>query len=73
MSQQRQLLPRHKLPERYDKTPMTIYRWERDPALGFPAPIVINGRKYYDLAELAAWEEARRADAGEGTSSNTAA
>ncbi len=57
---QRQLIPRAKLPKRYSKTAMTIHRWERDPALAFPVPIIINGLRYYDLAELEAWEEARR-------------
>lgn len=37
---------------------MTIWRVEREP--DFPTPIIIRNRKYYDDAELTAWEEARR-------------
>ena len=35
---------------------MTLWRWEHDGRLGFPKPTDINKRKYYDLAELEAWE-----------------
>jgi hypothetical protein len=28
-------------------TAMTIWRWERDPKLAFPASTVIHGRKYW--------------------------
>jgi hypothetical protein len=44
---------------RYTKTRRTIERWERDPELNFPKPLIIRGRKYRDEAELAAWERAR--------------
>jgi hypothetical protein len=37
---------------------MTRWRIEREP--GFPTPIIIRGRKYYDDAELTEWEESRR-------------
>jgi len=58
----------HKLPtravcERYSVTDRTVSRWERDPDLKFPQPTVINGRKYYDLNELEAWDLAARAKA----------
>jgi predicted DNA-binding transcriptional regulator AlpA len=39
---------------------MTLWRWERDAKLGLPKPISINGRKYYDISEVEAWEHARR-------------
>jgi hypothetical protein len=35
---------------------MTLWRWQRNPELNFPLPIVINGRKYWALDELEAWE-----------------
>ena len=38
---------------------MSLWRWIRDPKLGFPAPIVINRRRYWKESELAAWERAR--------------
>jgi predicted DNA-binding transcriptional regulator AlpA len=45
--------------QRYgNKSDRTIARWERDPQLGFPKPIYINGRKYYDESELDAWDRA---------------
>lgn len=44
---------------RYQKSHVTIWRWVRDPALGFPAPIQINRLNYWRLADLEAWEAAR--------------
>jgi len=38
---------------------MSLWRWSRDPALGFPVPIIINGRKFYREAEIRAWELSR--------------
>ena len=52
-------LPRRKLPKRYGVTEMTVWRWERDPLLGFPDPLVVNGKKFYAVAALEAWEMAR--------------
>ena len=46
---------------RYDVTDMSIWRWKRDPRLNFPKPIRIGRRKFWDEAELIAWESARRA------------
>jgi hypothetical protein len=40
---------------------MTLWRWERDPLLGFPPPVVINSKKFFDVDELEAWERKRRA------------
>ena len=36
-------------------TTMTIWRWERDPELDFPAPTVIRGRKYWSRDGIDAW------------------
>jgi predicted DNA-binding transcriptional regulator AlpA len=33
----------------------SIFRWCRDPALGFPQPIRINGRRYWPRQEVLAW------------------
>ncbi len=52
-------LPGPKVATRYDVTDMSIYRWERDPRLNFPAPIRIGRRKFWDEDELEAWERAR--------------
>jgi predicted DNA-binding transcriptional regulator AlpA len=40
---------------------MTLWRWEHQPALAFPKPVYINGRKYYDLDELEEWVRNRPA------------
>ena len=40
-----------------DKSDMTLYRWVRNPTLGFPQPVVINGRRFWRLSELQAWED----------------
>jgi predicted DNA-binding transcriptional regulator AlpA len=55
----KRLLPDAKVRDRYGVSGMTIWRWDRDPDLGFPAPIRINGRKYRDEAELIAWERSQ--------------
>lgn len=46
---------------RYQKSHVTIWRWVRDPALGFPAPLQINRLNYWRLADLEAWEAAQAA------------
>jgi predicted DNA-binding transcriptional regulator AlpA len=43
---------------------MSLWRWARDPSLGFPAPLIINGRKFWRESELAAWEASRPRGAG---------
>jgi predicted DNA-binding transcriptional regulator AlpA len=44
---------------RYNMSPMTRWRWERNPDLGFPKPIIINGRKYWSRRALEEWERTR--------------
>jgi hypothetical protein len=44
---------------RYSISPMTRYRWERDPALKFPDAMKINRRCFYSLAALQLWEHGR--------------
>ena len=55
------LLPATAARARYGVSDMTIFRWLADPTLGFPQPIRINGRRYWRLADLQAFE-ARQAD-----------
>lgn len=38
---------------------MGLWRWLRDPELGFPQPIYIRKRRYWQLGTLEAWERAR--------------
>ena len=43
--------------ERYNVTAMSIWRWLNDPDMGFPQPaLVIKDRRYWDEAQLVAWE-----------------
>jgi hypothetical protein len=46
---------------RYGVSDRTVARWERDPSLNFPQPLLVNGRKYFDEDELTRWD---RANAG---------
>jgi len=34
---------------------MTLWRWIRDERLGFPAPIVIQRRRFFDSVQLDGW------------------
>jgi hypothetical protein len=52
-------LPTRLLCERFNVCDRTIARWQIDPKLGFPSPIVINGRKYFDENKIAQWERDR--------------
>jgi len=45
---------------RYNRSHVTIWRWVRDPALGFPQPIQINRLNYWRLVDLEAWEAAQQ-------------
>jgi hypothetical protein len=45
--------------KRYGITPMTGWRWERDPDIDFPLPMVVNRRKFYLVSDLEAWERRR--------------
>jgi predicted DNA-binding transcriptional regulator AlpA len=47
------------LTERYGVVPRTVDRWLADADLGFPKPLVINGRRYWALSEIEQWEHAR--------------
>ena len=50
---------------RYGVSDMTIWRWLRSTELGFPAPLRINGRRFWKLTQLEAWEASRSAIADE--------
>ncbi|NGM33331.1 transcriptional regulator [Methylobacterium sp. DB0501] len=55
-SQAGELLPALHVRQRYNISDMTLWRWEKDPKLQFPAPIRINGRRYWRLADLQGFE-----------------
>ena len=38
---------------------MALWRWLRNEELAFPRPLRINGRRFWKLADLEAWEAAR--------------
>lgn len=44
----------------------TLFRWQRDPKLDFPRPVVIRGRRYWRLEELTAWEDRLLGNTEEG-------
>jgi hypothetical protein len=41
---------------------MTMWRWRHDPEMGFPAGIEINGRLYFNRAEILAWRPPAKAN-----------
>ena len=43
-------------------TNMTLWRWARDARVGFPHPVVINGRRYYRESEIEAFEARKVAE-----------
>lgn len=53
------LIPDTDVRKRYKISAMTLWRWDHNPASGFPRPIYINRRKYRYENELRAWEAAR--------------
>jgi hypothetical protein len=53
------LVPSRKVLERYLICDRTLDRWTANPTLGFPQPVLINKRRYWRVAELAAWERSR--------------
>jgi hypothetical protein len=52
---QRRLSSTRSTADFFDVCTRTIERWRRDPNLGFPPPITINGRNYHDAEELEAF------------------
>jgi hypothetical protein len=49
-------LPTRQVCARYFVSDRTIDRWTADPKLKFPQPQWINGRRYWDEAELDAFD-----------------
>lgn len=59
MHDQQTYLPTGAVRTRYGVSDMSLWRWLRNEALGFPHPTVINKRRYWKLADLEAWESSR--------------
>ena len=57
LSAGRRFIPATQVKRRYGVTEMTVFRWIRDPRMGFPQPIKIRGRNYFDEAELENYDE----------------
>jgi predicted DNA-binding transcriptional regulator AlpA len=58
MSQQR-WMRNSEVAEHLGVTVMTIWRWQKSPALGFPQPAFINGKPYTDIDEVNRWMRSR--------------
>jgi hypothetical protein len=56
---QQQKLGTPEVARRYGVAKRTIERWLEDETLGFPQPIDILGRRYWDICELEQFERAR--------------
>ena len=42
--------------ERYHVHVMTLRRWDKNPELGFPPPVYVNGRRYREIEKLDLWD-----------------
>ena len=54
-----ELIPDSKLRRLISKSARTLGRWDGKPELGFPRPVIINGRKHRRASEVTAWINAR--------------
>jgi predicted DNA-binding transcriptional regulator AlpA len=61
MPDQQTYLPAADVRGRYGVSDMSLWRWSRDEALGFPKPLRINRRRLWKLSELEEWEAERLA------------
>jgi predicted DNA-binding transcriptional regulator AlpA len=59
MQERECFLPAAQVRQRYGVTDMSLWRWLKDESLAFPRPMRIKGRRFWRLAELRAWEDAR--------------
>jgi hypothetical protein len=50
------LLPDSAVARRYGVHPITLRRWDKNPDLGFPQVVIVNGRRYRRVAELDVWD-----------------
>jgi hypothetical protein len=53
------LLPARAVCARYQIVDRTLDRWLHNPALNFPRPLLINGRRYFRERLLGQWERSR--------------
>ena len=72
MHDQQTYLPAGQVRARYGVSDMSLWRWLRDKKLGFPHPLRINGRRFWKLAELEAWEASRSDQGGNNAPASAA-
>ena len=54
----KKLIPNSRLSDRYGVRRETIFKWKRDPRVGFPKPAaIINGIEYFDPDVLDEYDE----------------
>jgi predicted DNA-binding transcriptional regulator AlpA len=56
-------LPAAQVFARYGVSSMSVYRWLRNPKLGFPKPVYIGRYRFWRLSDLVAWERNRATEA----------
>jgi hypothetical protein len=62
MSDGNELIPHAALKRRWSRSPVTIWRWAKQPDFP-PAAAVINDRRFYRLTDIEAYETRGLADA----------
>jgi len=58
-SDQDRLVPARQICLHYTICSRTLSRWLAQDDLGFPRPMVVNGRRYWSLTEIEAWDRAQ--------------
>jgi hypothetical protein len=58
-----ELVPDPQVCREFHITPMTLWRWDHDPALGFPPPVRIRKRKHRQRGALEAFKQRMVQDA----------
>ena len=48
---------------RYCVNPRTLRRWDENPEIGFPPPVLVRKRRFREVAGLEAWERQQAAQA----------
>lgn len=56
-----EMVPAGRVAGRYNRSLVTLWRWENDPNLGFPKPVYIRRQRYWRLSELLEWERKQAA------------
>lgn len=59
MQDSKKLKPKPDVARDFGVTTRSIDRWIKDQSLGFPRPVKINSRCYFDADALEAWKAAR--------------